>query len=464
MISVGLNMLLIELVIMAAGSSLRDALRSSTPLYLAGLGLLSLLAAILLARIIGAVLDSNLGKINFVGWALIATGLVLNLISSGCPTCPSPLLAFLGIDGGLAAFPLAGLDLKLLGSVLLLVLLWTAGRHAVQGEEILPSSSMTRGNSLIQKTASFGRGVPQIMLVVAAVLAFFLLPLLPPSMKMSFESEYAAAAAASEMPADGLDLAQLYEQVNPSAGYELPVAFGAIGPALLDAGVIDLGQFEALYAASDIPLAASQRSILTEGSNERISITRENARFLLHFFWALGLANKNPILDEGPMQSQSGGDIGRFASTGGWSLGSKSAVEIYSNNALISLTPEQQGRLEQVASQVYRPCCNNPTHFPDCNHGMAMLGMLELMASQGATEQEMLQAAKYFNAFWFPQQALEVGVYFQLAEGTSFDAIDPGLAVGPQIFSGTGFGSLHAWLANAGLLNQGSGGGSSCGV
>ena len=49
---------------------------------------------------------------------------------------------------------------------------------------------------------------------------------------------------------------------------------------------------------------------------------------------------------------------------------------------------------ERAAPFVYRPCCDNATHFPDCNHGMAMLGLLELMAAQGASEEEMFAAAR----------------------------------------------------------------------
>src|SRR5512136_2172416 len=117
------------------------------------------------------------------------------------------------------------------------------------------------------------------------------------------------------------------------------------------------------------------------------------------------------------MKTYSNGQIGGFASTGGWTLGTKSPEALYASTTMIVLTPEQQARLEEVAARVYRPCCNNPTHFPDCNHGMAMLGLLELMAGQGATTDEMYTAAKYVNAFWFPQQTLELATYFKATKG-----------------------------------------------
>ena len=195
-----------------------------------------------------------------------------------------------------------------------------------------------------------------------------------------------------------------------------------------------------------------------------MAITRDNSYFLLNFFWALGLANRNTLLDEGPMMQNGEEGVGRFASTGGWTLGTKPATEFYSSAPIISLTAEQQARLEEVAQGVYRPCCGNPTSFPDCNHGMAMLGLLELMASQDATEDEMFEAAKYVNAHWFPQQMLEVATYFETAEGVSFADLDGRMASGPDYFSGRGFGDVHQWLADNGLLEQLPGQGGSCGV
>ena len=55
---------------------------------------------------------------------------------------------------------------------------------------------------------------------------------------------------------------------------------------------------------------------------------------------------------------------------------------------------------------------------------MAMLGLLELMASQDATLDEMLEAAKYVNAFWYPQQTLEQAVYFLKTEGKAYQDVD----------------------------------------
>jgi hypothetical protein len=144
---------------------------------------------------------------------------------------------------------------------------------------------------------------------------------------------------------------------------------------------IDYGAFATIYEKDNTPLSADQVDILQNGSEEPIVITAENAHFLFNFFWAVGLVNNNPILTDGAMVQNSNGHFERFASTGGWTLAAKSVTELYASIDLIPLTAEQQKRVEEVATAVYRPCCNNSTFFPDCNHGMAMLGLLELMAS-----------------------------------------------------------------------------------
>jgi hypothetical protein len=259
-------------------------------------------------------------------------------------------------------------------------------------------------------------------------------------------------------------VADIIRQINPPEGYTLPISYSDIGPQLLAAGAIDYDQFVRTYQQTGKPLTQDQLIILREGSDAPVVINKENAYFLLNFFWAFGLTNENSLLKEGPMMHYSEGQIGRFASTGGWTIGSQPATELYSSTVIITLTEAQQTRVEQVASAVYRPCCNNPTSFPDCNHGMAMLGLLELMASQDASIIEMFEAAKYVNAFWFPQQTLEMAMFFIVTEGLDFALIDAREITGPDFSAGAGFQQVHQWLVARGLLEQAPRDGSGCGV
>lgn len=254
----------------------------------------------------------------------------------------------------------------------------------------------------------------------------------------------------------------LYEQVNPKDGYALAVSYGDLGPRLIESGVINYDAFVTIYENAGNPLSRAQIEILKKGSDEQIVITAENAHFLLNFFWAVGLANRNSVLTEGPMVQNSGGQIDRFASTGGWGLATKPVTELYASLELIPLTPEQQIRVEEVASAVYRPCCNNPTLFPDCNHGMAMLGLLEWMASKGASTDQMFEAAKYINAFWFPQQNLETALYLKANQNVNFKDADARLVTSAEFSSGSGVAAIHQHLQTSGLLPQAPNQGSSC--
>jgi hypothetical protein len=258
------------------------------------------------------------------------------------------------------------------------------------------------------------------------------------------------------------EMAVLYEQVNPADGYTLPVSYGKLGPQLIEAGVIDYDAFMNVMSTSGDAISNRQIDILKKGGNEQIVITAENAHFLLNFFWAVGLANRNSILTEGPMVQYSNGRIEGFASTGGWTLATKPIADLYASMDLIPLTPEQQARVEEVAAAVYRPCCNNYTLFPDCNHGMAMLGLLELMASQGANTDEMFKAAKYVNAYWFPQQTVETAIYLKANQNIDFADVDARLVVGKNLSSASGAGMVHESLQSNGLLEQTPSQGGSC--
>lgn len=254
----------------------------------------------------------------------------------------------------------------------------------------------------------------------------------------------------------------IYDQISPQDGYNLSVSYGVLGPQLIEGGVINYGAFVEIYKKSGNPLSEEEITILKRGSDQDIVITADNAYFLLNFFWGVSLANRNTILTEGPMVQHSNGQVGSFASTGGWSLASKPVSELYASLDLIPLTPEQQKLVEEVTSQTYRPCCNNHTLFPDCNHGMAMLGIMELMASQGATADQMFEAAKYINAYWFPQQTLEIATFLKVSQDVGFAEADPKLVVGRDLSSASGFKMVHADLQSRGLLQQAPDQGGSC--
>lgn len=257
----------------------------------------------------------------------------------------------------------------------------------------------------------------------------------------------------------------LFDEVNPVAGYEIDAKYGDLGPKMVAFGVVDSKKFIEIYEKSNQPLTPEQKDILLKGSDQKIKITRDNSYFLLNFFWAVGLANKSKILDEGEMVKYSGKQgAGGFASTGGWTLAKGATMNYYSKSSLIPLSKEQELLVESVASNIFRPCCNNSTAFPDCNHGMALLGVLQLMASSGANEDQMYQAGKYFNAYWFPGNYYDLATYFKNKEGRSFQDIDPKTLLGKDYSSASGWQSAKQWLADKGLIQQPPKQAGGCGV
>lgn len=262
-------------------------------------------------------------------------------------------------------------------------------------------------------------------------------------------------ADAGALSAD--QIAALRESVIPAGGIVLPVVWGDLGKQMAAAGVIDQQKMEALYADRGGMDEASER-LLTSSDNGNLKITDKNAPVVLNLLWALGLGNKDDILEKGPMTAPQYKGAGGFASTGGWTLAHGGAMDHYSRHSFVTLAPEQQALVERVAKGIYRPCCNNATHFPDCNHGMAMLGLLELMAAQGADEAAMYKTALQVNAFWFPDNYLTIAQFLK-TKGISWDKADAKGVLGAEFSSASGYQQVLSQVQPV----QKKGGGS-CGV
>lgn len=255
------------------------------------------------------------------------------------------------------------------------------------------------------------------------------------------------------------------QKVIPEKGVVLPAKWGDLGAKMASVGIIDKIKFEETYASRG-GLSDGERKLLESLDNGYLKITPENSGFILNLLWALGLGNKNPVLEQGPMNDPQYGGAGRFASTGGWTLaagdpegipsGSYGAgtMNHYSRHLLIILTEEQQKLVEKVSKNIYRPCCGNSTYFPDCNHGMAMLGLLELMASQGVLEEEMYKAALAANSYWFPSTYITIAKYLK-SQGKDWNTAVPKEILGYNYSSGPGYQKLLEKIENPEIKSGG---------
>ncbi|MDP3948842.1 MAG: hypothetical protein Q8Q17_02745 [bacterium] len=234
----------------------------------------------------------------------------------------------------------------------------------------------------------------------------------------------------------------LQEKILPSAGVALPVKWGDIGVRMVKNGVIDSQKLEAIYANRG-GTGADTKALLQKSDNGSLTITSGNSGEILNLLWAFGLANKNPILENGPMQDQRYGGAGRFASTGGWTIAIGDPMNHYSAHQLVTLTADQQTLVENVSKNIYRPCCGNSVYFPDCNHGMAMLGLLELMASQGASEEQLYKTALAVNSYWFPDTYITIARYMQ-NNGIDWNSISPKSILGESYSSAQGYARIQS--------------------
>lgn len=251
---------------------------------------------------------------------------------------------------------------------------------------------------------------------------------------------------------------KLTRALFPEDGVTLDVSWGDVPRRLVEEGVIDLEKFRVAAEGANSPLTADQLRVLAEGSDEPLTVDAANAYFVLDVLWALGLANDNAILTEGPMAQRGWDEAGNYASTGGWTIGVDPGPEYLATLDLITLTPEQQAVVNEVAYNAYRPCCGNMTAFPDCNHGMAALALTELMASQGATADQIFQALKEISPFWFPDQYYQLALYFK-EQDQDWDEIDPRTVVSEEYASADGFRQVSAWLQEQGAIGSGQPGG-----
>src|SRR3989338_3137838 len=317
----------------------------------------------------------------------------LSIVSVGCTVCGGFLLPLVGIAASLSALPFYGIEIKVISIVVLLVSL-----------NIL----IKRTNVILEKPASpVKKYAPLIISLLALVVV-----------------------------------------------YEIASTYRDLGPKLIEMGVIDFEKFKAIYEKNGQPLTQEQLLILTKGLDKKIKITRENSYFLLNFFWAFGLANKSKVLTQGDMTKYGKDQVGNFASTGGWTLAKDNPMNYYAKRAIVPLTATQEQMVAEVSGNIYRPCCNNSTAFPDCNHGMALLGVLELMAADGASEGEMYEAAKYFNAFFFPGNYYDLALYFKNKEGKSFRQVDSKILLGKDYSSASGWQGAKQWLTQKGIVKE----------
>lgn len=201
-----------------------------------------------------------------------------------------------------------------------------------------------------------------------------------------------------------------------------------------------------------------------EGRSTELIFSLENAPYNLNLLWPLDLATKAAFNEDSPINGE---DLGNFASTGGWTLG-REINGAFNFNAVetLTLTTEQSDLVRDLAGNVFRPCCGNSTYFQNCNNGSAMLGLIELAAADGRKSAEILEFAKIANGFWYPQQYVEIALFFDL-QGVSWEDVPADRVLSSEFSSIAGFqNNVRVPLVGQGRrpATPQNGGGSGCAV
>lgn len=320
------------------------------------------------------------------------------------------------------------------------------------------NKKIKRINKLFDNT-QFWKGTALILFGVIVFTQFFDVTITP---KLSFLSNPISSKQASApgvvVDSVKVDTASLANIVIPEEGVVLPINWGEFGKRMIADGVIDEAKFRALFEGG---LTSLDEQMLAGKVNQPVVLTQANSRFILDMLWAFGLSNKNEILEQGDMTDEKyGGDASKFASTGGWSLAKGAGFDHYSKYSYVTLNQQQQAAVEEVSRNIYRPCCGNSTYFPDCNHGMAMLGLLELMAKNEVSQQDMYAVALKVNSIWFPQTYIDLATYFK-EQGKDWQDVDPKIALSADYSSAQGYQQTRQNIRSLPKPQQGGG---SCGA
>lgn len=252
-------------------------------------------------------------------------------------------------------------------------------------------------------------------------------------------------------------------RVLPEKGFQSRIALKDSILRLVEHGVIDQGKFFGLYGTSG-PHPGEFANVLSEPSNHEILLTTYNATYYVNLLWPVGLATHMAANAESPLNGDS---LYNFASTGGWTLGREQNGGAYFNKLpIVSLTGAEEARIVRIAKSTYRPCCDNSTFFQDCNHGSALLGVLQLGVSQGLSEDALYREALAFNSFWFPDHYLRTALFFKVIRKTEWADVDPRVALGFDYSAGGPWQQNVAAQVDTipGLIPPAPGGGAGCGV
>lgn len=246
----------------------------------------------------------------------------------------------------------------------------------------------------------------------------------------------APASAAIRAIGPWLPTGDIFSQVTPEAGIETGISFGDSLQKLIAAGALDPGKLRSL--SNGLPNWVER--LLGAPSAEPIVFNVDRAPYLVQLLWPLGLSNRANFNRSSVLNTVS---IPSFASTGGWTLGREPNGYVYFNKIdAVPMTDSQEALVLEVAKNSFRPCCDNNTFFQDCNHGSALLGLIELAVTQERAPAAIYRIALAANSYWFPDEYTKTALSFLHFEGRFWNEVEPERVLGAE------YSSLSGWERN----------------
>ncbi|GEM_PF-530037 len=356
------------------------------------------------------------------GKSASALGLTTGIFGAVCPACLGiNFLAFGNVFTTQLAFlipyivwiQIGGIILLSLGLYLVAKSAYTKNCVACSVADITDTQSVPSSPKAISLTRFF----PAIMVFGLALLAYQITAVLG---GVGLSPGTVSDNILITQDGEKIDIDQVIEEVTPQAGFSTNVRWGDVVPKMIESGALDPVALENILVKRYGQTMKPEWQAVLAGEDLTLSIDNENAVFMMYMLWALAKHNENQILADSPLAKYfTNYDIG---------VGRAG----YNDTPLLALNPEQQALAKRVSENAYRPCCGNSTAAPDCSHGYSALGLIQLMAAQDFSEQEIFETFVQFNSFWFPETYIKTALYFQITEGKTWSEVDKELIAGAE--------------------------------
>ena len=93
-----------------------------------------------------------------------------------------------------------------------------------------------------------------------------------------------------------------------------------------------------------------------------------------------------------------------------------------------------------------------------------MAGTKIINIQKNDTFDEIFEAFKYVNAFWFPQTYFDAALYFAAKDGKDWKDVDARTIAGKDYSTPQGWQRVRSWLSSNGLLEEPPSSGGGCGI